>query len=129
MNCHEHWKYVVSGRLLREVRITPVIGAELICETGVRDPSSCFSLISIGRIAQTNEQGDFVMKFSTKGSPLDAKAPEFLSLNIRVARGKWKEILLPVKVAPRFAVDGPEMELLLGIVEIEDRQDVYGGET
>ncbi len=127
MSLGEYWRYIVLGRLVRENELSPVNDVELICESGTREKNSCFSLISVGPPARTDRQGRFIARFSTSGSQSEMKAPNFVSLNIRVARGSWKEYIVPLKAAT--LTDALEMELSLGSVVIEADQGVYRGET
>ena len=103
----------------------PVSPCEAIVESGERSESSPFRFRGVGPVASADAKGQFRSWYITQGSSNPIARPETVSVYVRVAKGAWEPILVPIVPERTSVVSDTEMHLDLGYLQIPNEIQPY----
>jgi hypothetical protein len=117
------WKFHVRGTYCRDGRA--VSPCEAIIESGDRLHGSPFRFRGVGPVAKADEEGSFRSWYVTDGSSGAIATPPSVSVYVRVGKGDWEPIVVPIAVDRATVLSDSEMQLDLGSVTIPASMTPY----
>jgi hypothetical protein len=108
-------QFEISGQLIDAITRAPMVNCSVITETGIRDDNSPLFLHSVGPVAQTNQEGNFLSKFFTLG----ISEPSIIEVHIEFSPGVWRCCIVPLSPQILKRKNKNNMFIDLGTVEVD----------
>jgi hypothetical protein len=117
------WKFYVQGAFHQDGK--PVLPCEAIVDSGDRTEGSPFRLRGVGPVAKADDGGRFRSWYLIEGSDQAIRKPETVSVYVRVAKGCWEPIVVPIGQDAATSLSDAEMQLDLGAVALPSAMSPY----
>lgn len=121
------WKFYVQGSFRQNGK--PVSPCEAIVESGDRAEGSPLCLHGVGPTAKADDDGKFRSWYITEGSDQAIRKPDTVSVFVRVAKGNWEPIVVPIAQDAATSLSDAEMQLDLGAVALPGAMRPYVKDT